>query len=209
MSVHLEERKATVGLETRLDHVPKVLEKRDEVVLRSVGGKVPHVTGRLPLRSLCDDHFIALDTLSWEVMVAIVGSRRSHSHGGHSLLLGDGGLTLLVGPVATNGTRTKPLAVHGAEGLLGISTFAEGDKAVATRAASLHVPHDTGLGNRSKGRERLEEDLVIHFVTEIADKNVEVVGGIFLVIIVRLVGPVNSYLLLEQRDISHDLPRYG
>lgn len=41
----------------------------------------------------------------------------------------------------------------------------------------------------------MKEDLVIDFVGEIANENVEVIGGILLVRSIRLVRPVDSNLL--------------
>jgi hypothetical protein len=42
----------------------------------------------------------------------------------------------------------------------------------------------------------LQEDLIVDFVGEVAHEDMEVVRGIFFRIVVRLVGPVDTYLLL-------------
>ena len=144
MRIHLDECETPVGLKTSFENVTKVLEQRDQVVLAGVRGQVTDIAGSLPLRGLRSDHVVALDALSGEVVVA-EWSGRGHSHGGHGLLLGDRGLALLVGPVAANGTRTKPLAIHRVKSLVSIATIAEGDKAVTARATCLHVPHHTSL----------------------------------------------------------------
>jgi len=144
VSVHFDESKSTVGLETCFGDISKVLEERDQVRLRSVWSQVADIASSLPLGSLRNNHVIALDALGWEVVV----SERScwcHAHGCHCLLLGDGGLALLVRPVAANGTRPKPFSVHGAECAFGISTIPESDESVSTRSARLHVPHDAGF----------------------------------------------------------------
>lgn len=84
-------------------------------------------------------------------------------------------MALLVGPVATNCTRTKPLTVHGSKSLLGIRTLAESNKPIPTRAASLHVPHDSGFRDTAKSRESLQKDFIVYFVAQIANKDVKVI----------------------------------
>ena len=194
MGVHLDERKAAVGLEARLDHKTKVLEERDDVVLGRVRGQVAHVAGRLPGRGLIDNHVVAVDAVGREVVVA-VRRGRGHAHLLHGLLLGHGWLALLVGPVAADGTGAEPLAVHGAQSLLGIRALAERDEAVATRAAGLHVPHDAGLGDGAEGGEGLQQDLVVHLVGKIADEDVEMVRGVLLVVVVGLISPIHANFL--------------
>lgn len=179
MRVHFDERKSTVRLHSRLCYITKVRKERDEIVLSRVGGQVSYVTSGLPGRGLAHDHIVALDTVRGEVVVSI-GSRGCHSHGSHGLLLGDRGLSLLVRPVAANGSRTEPLSVHGTQGLLGISTVAESNESVAARTTGLHVPHNTGLGDGAERGESLKEDFIVDFVGEIANKDVKVARRILL-----------------------------
>ena len=195
MGVHLDESKTTVGLEASLGDVAEVLEQRNEIVLGGVGGEVANVASGLPSGSLLDHHLVRVCALGREAVVA-EGSGRGHAHLSHGLLLGVRGLALLVGPVATDGARAKPLAVHVGESLLSITTVTESDKAVATGAASLHVPHDTSLGDSAKGGEGLEQNLIVDFVAKVADEDVEVVRGVLLGDSVGLVGPVDADLLL-------------
>lgn len=122
-------------------------------------------------------------------------SRWGHAHRGHCLLLGNGRLALLVSPVAANGTRTKPLSIHRAECSFSIGTITERDETVATRPASLHVPHDAGLRDRAKGGEGLEKHLIIDLIGQIANEDVEVVRGILLRGVVGLVSPVDADFL--------------
>lgn len=150
MCVHFDEGKATVGLEAGLGHVPEVLEQRHKVGLRGVRSEIANIACGLPLRGLLHDHVVALNTVGGEMVVPERSSRR-HAHGCHGLLLGDGRLAFLVRPVAANGARTEPLAVHGAERSLGIGAVAESDETVAARPARLHVPHDARLGDGTKG----------------------------------------------------------
>lgn len=194
VGVHLDKGETTVGLEARLDDIAEVGEQGDKIVLCGVGGQVTDVAGGLPARSLANNHVVAVHTVGGEMVVSV---RRggSHSHGLHGGLLGDGGLSLLIGPVATDGTRTKPLAVHGTQSLLSLAAVAEGDEAITTRAASLHIPHDTGLGNRAEGGERLHQDFIVNLVGEITHKDVEVVGSVLLAGGVGLVSPVDADLL--------------
>lgn len=88
MGIHLDESKAAISLEARLDNIAKVRKQGNQVVLRRVWCQVPHVTGRLPGRSLVDDHIVTVNSVGGEVMVTI-GGGRGHSHGLHGLLLGD------------------------------------------------------------------------------------------------------------------------
>lgn len=132
-----------------------------------------------------------------EVVVAVRGGGR-HSHRGHSLLLRNGRLALLVRPVATDGTRAEPLAIHRAERLLRITAFTEGDETVTTRATSLHIPHDARFRNGAKGGESLEKNLIIDLVRQVADEDMEVVRRVFLGLVVRLVGPVDANFLVQR-----------
>lgn len=163
-------------------------------MLGSVGSQVTDVASGLPGWGLVDDHVVAVDAMGREVVVA-VRRGRGHAHLLHGLLLGHGRLALLVGPVAADSTGAEPLAIHGAEGLLGIRALAEGDEAIATRAAGFHVPHDTGLGNGTKGREGLEENFIIDFIRQIADEDMKMVRSVLLVGAVGLIGPVDANLL--------------
>ena len=194
MGVQFDKRKSPIGLEARLDNVAEVLEQRDEVVLSSVRRQVSDVASCLPRGSLLDNHIIALNAVGREVMMA-ERSGRCHAHGRHGLLLRNRWLALLICPVATDRPRSKPLAIHRAQRLLCILAFAESNEAVSSRSPSLHIPHNSSFGNRTKCRESLEEDLVINFVREIANENVEVVGGVLLVRGIGLVCPVDTDLL--------------
>lgn len=194
MRVHFDERKSAIGLQAGLENVTKVLEQRHQVVLRGVRCKVADVARGLPLGSLLDDHVVALDTVGWE-MVVTKGCGRGHAHSRHRLLLGNGRLALLVSPVAANGTRTKPFAIHGGQGLVRITTVTESNEAIATRTSRLHIPHHTGFRNRTESRESLRQDLIVDFVAQVTDEDVEVVRGIFLVCAVGLIGPVDTNFL--------------
>ncbi len=194
MRVHLDEREATVSLETSLKDISEVLEQGHEVVLRGVGGEIANVAGSLPLRGLLHNHVVALNTLGRE-MVVTKGSSRGHAHSGHRLLLGDRRLSLLVGPVAANSTRAEPLAIHRVQSLVSIGAVTEGDEAVATGATSLHIPHHTSFGDGTKGGESLGQDLIIHLIAQVTDEDVEVVGGVLLAGAVGLVGPVDADFL--------------
>lgn len=195
MGVHLNESKAAVGLEASLNNVAEVLEERNKIVLSGVWGKVSDVTGSLPLWSLLDDHVVALNSMSGKVVMA-EWSRWSQSSGGHHLLLGDGWLSLLVGPVAANSTRSEPLTIHGAQCLLGILTLTESNESVSTGTSSLHIPHNSSLRNGAEGRESLKKNLIVDFVGKVANKDVEVVRSILFIGSVRLVCPVYADLSL-------------
>ena len=194
MRIHFDEGKATVSLQASLQNIAKVLEQRNQVILCGVRGEVANIAGGLPLRGLLNNHIIALNTMGWEMVVG-EGCSWGHAHGCHSLLLGDGRLALLVSPVAANGTRTEPFAIHGAQGLVSVRTLTESNETIATRASGLHIPHHTGLGYGTKGTESLHQNLIIDFIAQVTNENMEVVGGIFLVGAVGLVGPVDANFL--------------
>jgi hypothetical protein len=202
VGIHLNEGESAVRLETRLGDIAKVLEQGDQVRLCSIGGQVADIASRLPLRSLLDNHLVAPDAMGELVMPKRSGGR--HSHGGHGLLLGNGGLALLVSPVAADRARAQPLSVHGTERTLGISALTEGDEAIAARPSSLHVPHDTSFGYGTKCAERLQQHLIVDFVAKVAHEDVEVVGRVFLSSVVRLVRPVDADFLPMLVPCSND-----
>lgn len=101
----------------------------------------------------------------------------------------------MVGPVAANGTRTQPFTIHGFDGFFGVCTLAEGNEAIATGATRFHIPHYTGFRNGTKSREGLQQDLIVDFVAQVTNKDMEVVRGVLFVGIAGLVGPVYTDLL--------------
>lgn len=105
MGIHFDKGEAAVRLESRLNYVTEVLEERNKIVLRSVWREVTNIARGLPLRSLLYDHIIALNAMGRE-MVMTVGRSWGHAHSSHRLLLRDGRLTFLVGPVAAYSTRS-------------------------------------------------------------------------------------------------------
>lgn len=142
VGVHLDEGKAPVGLEPRLDDKTKVLEQGDHIARSRVRREVADVASRLPVERLSQNDFVTSHAVCRELMVTERGGR-SHAHRLHSLLLRNGRLTLLVGPVATDGARTQPLAIHAAQCLLRLTTVTECDEPVSAGSARLHIPHDT------------------------------------------------------------------
>ena len=194
MCVHLDEGESAVGLEARFDDETKVLKQGNNIVRGGVLGQVAHVDCGLPARSLRYNDIVATDAVSRELVVA-ERSRGSHAHGLHGLLLSNRWLPLLVCPVTTDGTRAQPLSVHGAESLLSFRTVTEGNKTITTRAASLHVPHDTGLRDGTKGGKGLGEGLIVNLVGQITNKDVEVTRCVLLGGGVGLIGPVDANFL--------------
>jgi hypothetical protein len=203
--VHFEEGKAPVRLQACFDDIAKVLKDWNQVLLGGVRRQIADIARCLPLRSLGHHHVIALNAMSREMMMA-ERSGGSHAHGGHGLLLGDGRLALLVGPVAPDGTRAKPFAIHGAEGFLSITTVAEGNEPVSSGSARLHVPHHAGLRHRPEGREGLEQNFIVDFVAQITNEDVEMVGCVFFVVAVGLIGPVDSdFLIMCQATLNSNM----
>lgn len=135
-------------------------------------------------------------------MVMPKGGGRSHAHGHHCLLLGDRWLAFLIRPVAANRTRSEPFPVHRSKCLLRVGALTKGNETVATRTSSLHIPHDSGLGNTSKGRERLKEHLIIDFIGEVTNEDVEMVLSVFFVASIGLVSPVHTdFLETSQMEV--------
>ena len=79
VGIHLHKCETTVRLEAGLLNISEALKKRNEVTLGGVWGQVADVASSLPLRSLLNNHFIALKAMGREVVVPIRGCR-SHSH---------------------------------------------------------------------------------------------------------------------------------
>jgi len=100
-------------------------------------------------------------------------------------------LGLLICPVDSNGTRAQPFAVHGSDCLFSVGLIAEGEKTVTTRFSRVHVPHDTGIGEGSKGAECFGEDLIVDLRAEIANEDVVMCGGVLLVL-AALICPVDT-----------------
>jgi hypothetical protein len=180
MAVHLNERKASIRLESSFDNIAKVLEQRNKVILSRVGREITDVYGGLPLGRLGNDHIVTLNTMSRKVVVTVRRGRR-HSHRGHGCLLRHGRLALLIGPIATDSARSQPFTVHGAQSLLCIRTFAKRNETVATRATSFHIPHNTGFRNRSERGEGLGENFVVDFVAKVPNEYMEMIASVFFV----------------------------
>ena len=131
VGVHLDKGESAISLKSSLYDVSKVLEQRYKVVLRSVRGEIANVAGCLPRGCLLHNHVVALDTVGWEMVMTKRRCRR-HAHCTHLLLLGDGRLTLLICPITTNRTRSKPLPIHRTQRLLCVLTLPEGNKTIAS-----------------------------------------------------------------------------
>jgi hypothetical protein len=202
--VHLDESKTTIGLEAGFCDITKILEQGDKVCLRSVGREIANIASSLPLGSLLDNHIKTLYAMGGK-MVMPEGSGRCHAHRCHGLLLGNGRLTLLVGPVAADGARPQPFAVHRTERTFGVGTVAESDEAVAAGSACFHIPHDARFRHNTEGRECLKKDFIIDLVGEIADEDVKVIRCIFLGRGIGLISPINADFLREVSASSQAL----
>lgn len=117
--VHFDERESSVCLESRLHDVTKILEKGYDVGGGGIGREIADVARSLPSGGLVYDDLVTGKSVGGKLVVA-ERSRRRHAHGLHRILLRDGRLAFLISPVAPDSSRTEPLAVHGAQSLLGI-----------------------------------------------------------------------------------------
>ena len=174
MGVHLDKGKASIRLKSSLDDKPEILKERDEIVLSGIGCEISDIAGSLPLWRLLNDHVEALHPVRREVMMSVRRGRR-HPHGGHLGLLRHGRLALLVGPVAADGARAKPFAVHGVQCLLSVGPFTKRNEAVTPRSTGLHIPHHSGLRDGPKGGEGLQENFIVDLVGQVSDKDMKVI----------------------------------
>ena len=139
-----------------------------------------------------EHHVVTLHPLTRKMMMT---KGRWHSHGRHCLLLRGGWLSLLIGPVATDGARAKPFTIHRIQSLLGISPVRECNEPISTRAPGFHIPHDACFSHGAKGGEGLEQDIIVHLVAQITDEYMIVTSRIFLGWYVGLVGPIYTNFL--------------
>lgn len=113
-------------------------------------------------------------------------------------------LPFLVGPIDTNLARAEPLAVHLRDCAKSTLLSAVRNEAIATSAASLHVPHDARLRDIAEGLKGLKKGFVGDFVGEVADEDVEVAGRVLLVRRVGLVCPIDTDLAVVDLASVHD-----
>jgi len=169
------------------------LEERDEIGLGGVRSEVSDVDSGVVSGSLLDYGLVREGTTgetNW-------GRNADASGGtGGSGSYGRGALGLLICPVDSNGTRAQPFAVHGSDCLFGISLVAKGEETVATRFSRVHVPHDTGIGEGTKGAECLGKDLIVNLRAEITNEDMVMCGGVLLVL-TALICPVDADLCIK------------
>ena len=79
MCVHFDKSETSVRLETRLGDESKVLEEWNEIILSRVRGEVADIACCLPLRSLSNNHLVAVHPMSGKMVVPI-RSGRGHAH---------------------------------------------------------------------------------------------------------------------------------
>ena len=79
VSIHLNKCKTSICLKPRLNNKTEVLEQWNEIILGGVWSQIANIASRLPGGSLRNNHVIALNAMSWEVMMS-KGSCWGHSH---------------------------------------------------------------------------------------------------------------------------------
>ena len=191
--VQLDERESTISLHADLREISDGLEQRDKVCLGAIGDEIANVDCRVVRRSLLDDGLVREGTPQ-----EIHRSRRSSTTTTAAQRRASGGrrgtsLSLLIGPVNTNGTRPEPFAIHSSDGLLGVGLVTESKETIATRLPRVHVPHDTSIGQSTKSGKRLSKDIIVYLRGEVADENMVVVGSVLLVLL-TLVRPIDADL---------------
>ena len=193
VSVQLDECEATISLHAYLRQIPDRLEERDQVRLSAVRDEIANVDGRVVRGGLLHDRLVR-EGATQEIHRSWGSSATAHR--GASRTGGGTTLSLLIGPVDTNGARAEPLAVHSGDGLLSIGLVAKCQETVATRLARVHVPHNTSIGQGAKSGKCLGEDVIVDLGGEVANENMEVVGRVLLVLL-ALVRPIHTDLRIE------------
>jgi hypothetical protein len=203
MRIKFDKRKATVSLHTNFREIADGLEEWDEVRLGTIRDEVADVDGGVIRRSLLDDGFVRQrSTLEVDGGGSTTGS--AGTRGRYSASCST--LCLLVGPVDTDGTRTKPFTVHCRNGLLSIGLVPESEETIATGFARVHVPHDAGVGHGAKGTEGFGEDIIVDLGAEITNEDVVVTGRVLLILL-ALIGPVDTDLSIEDLTAIERLER--
>ena len=179
MRVQFDKRKAAVSGEALLGDHAEVLEEWNYIVWCGVGSEIPNVASSLPLGGLRGDSLVTACTVGGELVMTEL-SCRGKTHGRHGLLLRQGRLALLIGPIATDSARTEPLPIHPGKSLFCIVAIAEGHESVSTRATCLHIPHHTSLGDMSVRLESLLKNFIVNLVGKITDEDMVVIGSVFL-----------------------------
>lgn len=197
---------ATILLVANLDNVAKVGEERVQVLVCGEGGQVSHIDGHdIHRRPVVDGRVVGLLLGRIDHCLAVGRhAGRHHSSVHHRLGLGHGRLAFLVCPVDANLAGAEPLAIHFGDCANGTFLAAVGDETVSASAARLHVPHDARLGDIAESLECLQQGLVGDLVGQVADKDVEVARGVFLVGGVGLIGPVDADLAIIDFATVHD-----
>ena len=189
--VKLDKRKATISLHANFGKIADRLEQRNEVRLGAVGDQVTDINCRVVGRRLLDNGLIGEGTT-----LEVDWCRCSAEGSGGTGRRCRSSLGFLICPVDTDGTRAEPFPVHGGDGLFSVCLVPEREEAVTTRFSGIHIPHHTSIGQGAKGAESLAENLVIDFGGEIADEDVVMTGGVFLVLL-TLVSPVDTNFRVE------------
>ena len=193
VSVQLDECEATISLHAYLRQISDRLEKWDQVRLSAIRDEIANVDGRVIRGRLLYDRLVrerATQEIHRSWGSSATAHRRTSRSGGGTTL------SLLIGPVDTNGSRAEPLAIHCGNGLLSIGLVAKCQETVATRLARVHVPHDTGIGQGAKSGKCLGEDIIVDLGGEVANENMEVVGRVLLVLL-ALIRPIHTDLRVE------------
>ena len=169
------------------------MEKGDEIGLGGVWSEVSNVDSAVVRGGLLDHSLVGERATG-----KIDRGRNADASGGTAGSGSDGwgALGLLIRPVDSNSTRAEPLAIHGSDCLFGVGLVAEGEETVTTRFSGVHVPHDTGIREGAECTECLGEDLVVNLGAEITDEDMEMCGGVLLVL-TALVCPVDTDLRIE------------
>ena len=169
------------------------MEEGNEIRLGGVWGEVSDVDGGVVRRGLLDYGLVGNGTAG-----KIDRGRNSDGCGGTAWCgaYGWAALSLLICPIDSDGTRAEPLAVHGGNCLLSVGLVAEGEETVTTRFSRIHIPHDSGVGEGTKGTECLGKNLIVNLRTEIANEDMEVRSGVLL-ILTALICPIDANLCIK------------
>jgi hypothetical protein len=80
--------------------------------------------------------------------------------------------------------------------LLSVGLVTEGEEAIATGLARIHIPHNSGIRQCPEGTKGFSENLVVNLGAQITDEDVVMARSVLLVLL-TLVSPVDSNFGVE------------
>ena len=143
--IKLNERKATISLHANFGKIADRLEQRNEVCLGAVGYQVANINSGVVRRRLLDNGLVGERT-TLEIDWCRCSTERPSGTRRRCCYCCCCSLSFLIRPVDTDSAGAEPFSIHGSDGLLSVRLVPEGEEAVTTRFAGIHIPHHTSIG---------------------------------------------------------------